>query len=140
MVSSVTRRRLLTVTVGGLTALTGCQSLSGLNSRIPVQIHILNTTNENIEAWIQLTDIDTGNDQAGESVLVDPGMVQKLGMKVPKATYQLRVATDDMTPALEQTVQWKITGQDCAKNSYATFVSSEMEIDLQLLAQNCDHT
>lgn len=65
MVSSVTRRRLLTVTVGGLTALTGCQSLSGLNSRIPVQIHILNTTNENIEAWIQLTDIDTGNDQAG---------------------------------------------------------------------------
>ncbi|WP_458188139.1 hypothetical protein [Haladaptatus sp. NG-WS-4] len=90
--------------------------------------------------WVQLTNSGEGDDSVGKSLPMEPGMVERLSVRVPKATYRLRVALDGVTPAVERTVRWEITGRDCAKNSYATFVSAETGSDLRLLAQDCDHT
>ena len=139
MTPTVTRRRLLALSVGGLAGMAGCQSFSVLDSPVPIQIHVLNTTDENLEVWVQLTSPDV-DDPLGESLLMESGMVERLEVTVPKARYQLRIIVDDTTPRLEKTVQWEVTRRDCAKQSYATVISSETELALQVVTENCEQT
>jgi hypothetical protein len=139
MVPAVTRRRVLALGAGGLAGVVGYQSLPVSDSQVPIQIHVLNTTNENLEVWVQLTSPDPDvEDQLGESLLLEPGAVERLAVTVPTANYQLRIATDDTTSRLEQTVPWEITERDCGKQSYATVVSAGTDAALQVVAGNCE--
>lgn len=138
---SVQRRRFLALCTGVATALAGCQSISALNSRVPVEIHISNSTDDHHEVHVQLRSTsEEVDDQIGEGFVSEAQTIEILSEKVPPATYTLRVILDEVEPATEKEVIWEITEKGCSHHSTITITSREATTDLWVNAQSCENT
>jgi hypothetical protein len=132
-----TRRRLLALGAGGLAALSGCQSISPLDSRVPVRISVLNATSENYEVWIQLTR-ERGSDPLGESLLMGPRSLEVFELRVPRDAYRLTASVDNVAPVVKRAIDWNVGSASCSRTGVVTVAPGETGATLLMGAQSCD--
>lgn len=132
------RRHFLAVSVGGMASLAGCQSF--FSSEISVVVHVLNATERNQDAYLELTRPADETFQRGRVLPIDTGIVETVNFTVPSGTYQMMLTIDDVEPRPEKTVEWEVTDTECARERYWAIIPSETGISLQLTKPSCDNT
>ncbi|WP_139136066.1 hypothetical protein [Haladaptatus sp. W1] len=134
----ITRRQLLTVSVGGFASLAGCQSRALFNSKISVHIQVANYTDENHEVWVQATSSGKNKDSIiNKTLLMSPNSVKVVDAEVLAGVYQHTVSVNDVDPVLKKKVSWEIDKSDCTRNSSVAIVPNQKRPELLLNAQSC---
>lgn len=136
MDNTVTRRHLLAGGAGGLALLAGCQSIIG--SEVSIAVHVLNSTDENQDAALELTRSDDENYRTGEILPIESGIAEVVELSVPPGTYQMNLVIDDVVPRPEKTVDWEVTDSACATERYWAISPADTGLTLQSIEPNCD--
>jgi hypothetical protein len=130
---------LLGLSVSGVAALAGCQSILPGEPESDITLTVTNATDENHEVWIQITGKDDDiDDQLGEELLLEGKTSDVVDVTVPQAEYTLTVSVNDINPVLERAVTWSVTDKSCSTRGSATVVPGDEDPSLVLDASVCD--
>lgn len=134
----ITRRHLLTICAGGLVSLTGCQSV--IASEISITVHVLNSTEQKQDVYLELTQSDDESYRIGQVLPIESGIAERVTFSVPSGMYHMMVNIDDIEPRPEKTVEWEVSETDCSRVRYWTISPAETGLNLQPIEPICENS
>ncbi len=129
------RRHLLAAGVAGAASLAGCQSV--LASDLSVTVHVLNSTEQKQDAYVEITDVADENNRAGQVLPINSGVAKKVHFSVSAGKYEMLINLDDIDPRPEKTVEWEITDKECSRERYCVIKQPETHPTLQIMDRMC---
>lgn len=135
MGKGISRRQAITIGSAGLLSLAGCL---GSESRYPVPIHLINSTDTEHDVFISLVEPQSGETRDGRQIVSSESSVEKVVFNELEKTFEVKAVVDDTIPIPTGTTKLEVTENTCENTVFWLLSQDQEDISIRSIDMRCD--